>query len=149
MSAQWPRVIDQLVTVAPTLDGWNSGVSVFDGPPDKAEAELDYLTVGYVEDDQAGTYTLTQNDDGWQWNETGTIRSQLTCRSGDTDVPANRVRAFELADAFEAYVRADRTLGGTLSPEGTTDLSVEVLSAQSSNGANFQLVLTLTYFTVT
>jgi hypothetical protein len=148
MATQWPRVVNRLVELLPTLSGWED-VAVIDGLPLTADIAGDCITVGYVSDDSAGNYSVTQNTDGFQWNETGQVRMEMDCFTGDTDISAMRSRMFGLVDAFEASVRADRTLGGTLSREGTSDLQVDVRSVQDVSGAVQSAVLVLTYFTVT
>jgi hypothetical protein len=147
MAAQWPLVVARVVALLPTLPGWDQ-VTVFDGPPVTADVAADYVTVGYVADDNGGMYVQVQTPDGFRYEETGTIRSQLTCVTGDTDLASVRVRAFTLMDAIGAAVRADRRLG-VLSPEGTTELNVDVLSLQTSGGAAQSLVFTLHYLTIT
>jgi hypothetical protein len=147
MAAQWPLVVARLVTLLPTLSGW-SAVTVFDGPPVTADVTSDYVTVGFVADDQAGDYNQTQDPNGFQYVETGTVRSQLSCITGDIDFPSMRTRVFALMDALEAAVRADRRLG-VLSPSGTSELDVDVLSLSNANGTAQSLVFTLHYQTVT
>jgi hypothetical protein len=145
--AQWPSVVARLVELLPTLSGWES-VAVFDGPPVTGDNPLQYATVGFVADDHAGTYTTTLGPNGQQTVETGTVNSQLVCRTGDTDVPSMRSQAFALMDALDAEVSRDRRLG-VLSQEGTTDLAVDVLADQTGDGTAVSLAFTLTYFTVT
>jgi len=147
MGAQWPLVVARLMVMLPTLPGW-AGVVVYDGPPVTDDAPIDYVSVGHVDNDTAGTYTQTQDPNGFQYVETGAVRSQLTCISGDTAPAATRARVFALMDAVEAAVRADRRLG-VLSPAGTSELDVDVLSLQNSGGTAQQLTFTLHYQTVT
>jgi hypothetical protein len=147
MAAQWPLVVARLLELLPTLPGW-SGVDVLDGPPVTAEVPTDYATVGYVADDNAGAYTTVQDPNGFLSVEDGTVRSQLSCVTGDVDLASTRIRAFALADALDAAVRADRTLG-VLSPAGTSELVVDVITAQNGNGSGQSLIFTLHYQTVT
>ena len=147
MATQWPLVVARLLTLLPTLPGW-AAVSVLDGPLISADVPTDYVTVGYVDNDQAGSYTQTQDPNGFQYIETGTVRSQLNCTTGDTDLMGMRTRVFALMDAIEAAVRADRRLG-VLSAAGTSELDVDVLSLQNSAGTAQQLTFTLHYQTVT
>jgi hypothetical protein len=147
MATQWPLVVARLVALLPTLPGW-AGVTVFDGPPVTAEVPTDYVTVGYVADDKAGDYNTVQDDNGFQRVETGTVRSQLSCVTGDVDLAGTRARAFTLMDAVDAAVRADRRLG-VLSPYGTSGLAVEVITVQNANGTVQALIFTLHYQTVT
>jgi len=147
MATQWPLVVARLNALLPTLAGWDV-VTVFDGPPVTADVPTDYVTVGYVADDQAGTYSQTQDPNGFQYVEVGTVRSQLSCITGDIDLASVRTRVFALMDSVDAAVRADRRLG-VLSPSGTSELEVEVLSMQSTGGTAQSLVFTLHYQTVT
>ena len=147
MATQWPLIVARLLALLPTLPGW-SGVTVIDGPLVSADVPTDYVTVGYVADDQAGTYNTTQDPNGFQYIEVGTIRSQLNCSTGDSDLVGMRARAFALIDSLDAAIRADRRLG-VLSPAGTSELEVEVLSMQNANGTASSLVFTLLYQTVT
>ena len=147
MAAQWPLIVARLLALLPTLSGW-SGVTVIDGPLISADVPTDYITVGYVADDQAGTGNTTQDPNGFQYVEIGTVRSQLNCETGDSDVAGMRARVFALYNAIDAAVRADRTLG-VLSPAGTSELGYEVLSAQNAKGTAQSLVITLLYQTVT
>ena len=147
MAAQWPLVVARLLALLPTLSGW-SNVVVIDGPLVSADVPADFVTVGYVADDQAGSYNQVQDPNGFQYVETGTVRSQLNCATGDTDLPGMRTRVFALMDALEAAVRLDRTLG-VLSPAGTSELDVDVLSLSNSSGTAQQLTFTLHYQTVT
>ena len=106
MATQWPLVVARLNALLPTLAGWDV-VTVFDGPPVTADVPTDYVTVGYVADDQAGTYSQTQDPNGFQYVEVGTVRSQLSCITGDLDLASVRARVFALMDAVDAAVRAD------------------------------------------
>ena len=150
MATQWPRVVARLLTLLPTLPGW-SAVAVYDGLPITLDTPTDYITVGYVANPNqvAGAYSTVQDPNGFQWAETGTVESQLNCTTGDADLPGMRARAFALADALDASVRADRTLGGTLSPAGTSELDVSVESLENGAGTAMSLLLTLHYQTVT
>jgi hypothetical protein len=150
MSAQWPRVYSWLLVNVPTFTGW-SGVPVYDSYPVTDDSPTDYLTVGYTgpADPHGGNYSTTQAPDGFRWIEQGNVRCHLACQSGDTDPVAVRTRAFALADAFEASIRGDRTLGGTLSPDSTVDVSVDVQPAQNANGSAQSLFITVQYRTVT
>ena len=148
MATQWPRVVARLLTLLPTLPGW-SAVAVYDGLPITLDTPTDYITVGYVANQVAGAYTTVQDPNGFQWAETGTVEAQLNCTTGDSDLPGMRARVFALADALDASIRADRTLGGTLSPAGTSGLDVTVDSLENSAGTAMSLLLTLYYQTVT
>ena len=147
MATQWPLIVARLAALLPTLPGW-SAVTVYDGPPVTNDVPRDYVTVGYVADEQAGTYISVQDPNGFQWIETGTVRCQLSSMSGDTNLSLMRSRVFGLMDALEAAVRADRRLG-VLSPAGTSELDVDILSLQNVSGAAQSLLFTLHYQTFT
>lgn len=145
MSAAWPKVVNRLVSLLPTLPGW-SQVAVYDGPPVTADAPADYVTVGFVlGEDFGGSYEQARGLDGSVPEESGTVRSEVVCLTGDVDLPAVRARAFALVDAWEASIAADQTLG-VLAPSSTSALSVDVAPAQTTSGAEQRLTVTLTYF---
>lgn len=147
MATQWPLVVQRLVTLLPTLPGW-SGVSVFDGPPVTGDDPNAWCTVGYISDDKAGNYTTTQHDDGFSRHETGEVRSEVVCNTGDDDLTIVRARLFALLDAVDVAVRADRRLG-VLSAEGTSTFAVEVMSVKDAQGTAQGATFTLHYTTVT
>lgn len=143
-AAWWQAIITKTVATLPTLSGWST-VSVFDGPPVTADAPRDYVTVGFVQGEAfAGSYDRVRGIANLV-EEAGTIRSELVCLTGDVDLPTVRARAFALADAWEAWVEADQTLG-ILGPSATASLAVDVAPAQTTEGAEQRLVLTLSYF---
>ncbi len=149
MAAAWPRLLDRLVVLLPTLPGW-SGVVVYDGEPVTSEYPPEYVTVGFAPgEDFGGSYEQTRNGDGgWQGalEESGTIRSELVVWSGDSDqLPAHRARAFALVDAWEAEVSRDERLG-VLGPSSTSSLAVDVQPAQTGDGSAQRLIVTLSYF---
>lgn len=149
MSTQWPLVAARLVQLLPTLPGWST-VTVFDGAPTANTLPTDFASVGYVDNDQAGSYQSIQDPDGCQRQETGVVRCQVACSQGAAaGLAAVRARVFALVDALDVYIRSNRTLGGVLSPQGTSDLVVDVLSVQDENGTAMALVFSLHYFTVT
>jgi hypothetical protein len=147
MSAAWPRLIERLLELLPTLPGW-SDVAVYDGPPVTAEAPTDYCTIGYVVgEDFGGTYEQARNaEGGWAGalQENGSIRSEIVCTTGDVDLPAVRNRAFALADAWEAEISRDETLG-VLGASSTVSLSVDVQPAQTTSGSEQRLAVTVSY----
>lgn len=148
MATQWPLVAQHLVDLLPSLPGWDQ-VSVFDGPPITGDDPSNYCTVGYVEDDQAGTYTQVQDPDGFSRQEAGDVRSQLVCRTGDDDLTGMRTLLFGLLDALDDHIRSDRRLDNVLSPQGTSELVVDVLSVQTETGTAQTAVIALHYTTIT
>ncbi|GAC1374656.1 MAG: hypothetical protein NVSMB4_02320 [Acidimicrobiales bacterium] len=147
MSAQWPKVVNRLLTLLPTLPGW-SGVTLFDGPPVTGDNPNLFATIGYVKDDQAGNYTSTQHDDGFNRHETGEVKCELVVNSGDPGLSGVRAQAFALMDALDASLRSDRRMG-VLSPEGTSTLVVDVLSITDPAGTAQALTFAVHYTTVT
>jgi hypothetical protein len=148
MAAQWPLVRAWLVATIPTLPGL-SDVVVYAGPPVTGDNPHRYVTVGFVTDDHGGQYQKLQTDDGTVWQEVGEVRCQIVAQDGGTDVAVTQADAFAIADALEVVVRADRRLGGTLSPEGTSEWATEVHSVTDPNGVATALVHSLRYTTVT
>jgi len=142
VSAAWPVVAAHLVA----LFDAGTEAPVFDGPPVTSAAPPDYVTVGYVEDDTAGTYFVEAVYDGSISQETGTVVSQIVCQSGDTDVAACRTRAFAIEQQLRDAVKADHTLG-VLSPDGTSTLTTDVQVVQNANGSAVSLILTYGYTT--
>jgi hypothetical protein len=121
--------------------------TVFYGHPVTADTSEMYATVGYVEDDAGGTYTVETYLDGSQLLETGVVVCQLVAQAGETDLEPLRSSVFAVADAFHADVRADHTLGGVLSPDGTCTVDVAVHGVQNSAGAAQSLVIAANYTT--
>jgi len=142
----WPQVVDRLVTLLPALPGW-LGVTVYDGPPVTQDAPADYVTVGYVVgEDMAGDYEQTTAGLGGMLEESGTVRSELVCTTGNNALPAMRARAFALVDAWQAEISRDQTLGGVLGASGTSSLTVDVQPSANTDGSTQRLTVTLSYF---
>lgn len=148
MAAQWPRVKSWLATTIPTLPGMGQ-VVVYAGPPASHAAPTRYVTVGFVTEDNGGTFQQSQVYDGTVWAEVGEIRSQIVAQDGGTDPAVSEAAAFAIADALDAAIRADRTLDGTLSPDAITESAVDVLSISNPNGTATALVHVLRYTTTT
>jgi hypothetical protein len=152
--AAWPAVVNALLALFPTLTGWPPAESTYDAAPTTAGSDF-YVIVGGTlplpgfEDDTAGSFSRTQDPDGFQTQETGTVRCQLTSASGAIDITGHRGKVFAAADALYAYLAAHRTLGGVLSQNATVDLTVDVTSLQDGTVSDQTLVLTVHYFTVT
>lgn len=145
MSAQWPRVKAWAAAKLPTLAGW-TGVTVIDGAPSTGDRAEKYAIVGWSPPDgDGGEFRNVGDPDGFQLQESGALLLYLVCQGGDADPAGYAASVFALYDALEAEVRRDRTLGGTLSPNSTADLSAVPALGQTSAA----LLVTLTYFTVT
>jgi hypothetical protein len=141
VNAALPLVIDATIALLPTLPGW-SGVVVLDGPQVTAAAPREYVTVGFVDgEDFGGTFEPIAGL-GDLLEETGSVRSEIVCWTGDVNFPAMRARAFALFNAWNAAVQADVTLGGVVA---TSSLSGEVVPVQNDKGSAVRLVATLAY----
>ncbi len=141
MAVLWPDVKDRLVAALPAV---LPTVRVYDGPVVTGETPDAYLTVGWqpsTDDESAGSFEQTPGPDGFSAQESGTVLMELAAVIGDTEVPDG----FGLADALTAWVHANPTLGGVLSANGTASLAVEVVEAQTTDGATQRLLLTLSY----
>lgn len=148
MAAQWPKVKAWLVATIPTLPGLED-VEVIAGPPNTGDSPERYITVGFVSGDKAGTYQLTRNPDGYQWDEIGELRSEIVAHLGDSDPSFAESDAFAAADAIDKRIRSDSTLGGTLSRNATVESVIEVDSISNMNGTATALVIALHYTTTT
>jgi hypothetical protein len=150
MAAQWPLVVDQILTTLPTLTGWGQ-VTVFDGAAYDA-ANASYVTVGHASDGiitTAGSYSSQQHPNGAQRLESGSVACQLMCTDDDPEQATNRSAVFALMDALEAWVREDRRLGGVLSQDGTSDLAVDISSSQNVPDSSYSLMFSINYTTAT
>lgn len=146
MATQWPVLAARLVEVLPTLPGWEQ-VAVFDGQPVTGDVPTSYCTVGYAGlEESAGSYETARAGNGFQIEESGSVRCELVVSAGDTDLTAVRTEAFALVDAIEAAIREDQRFG-VLPPASTTDLVVDVVPFQSTAGAVQRLPFSVTYFT--
>lgn len=149
MATQWPRVAARLVALLPSLPHW-AAVQVFDGAAYDVKAAT-FATVAHSTDGTtatAGSFTTTLAADGVQYVETGSVACQLTCTDDGPDIAPIRALIFTLFNDLEAAIRADRTLG-VLSPEGTTDLAVDVSSIQAIPGESTTIAFSIDYYTVT
>ena len=141
MNAALPEVIDRLVVLLPSLPGWFA--TTYDGEPVTADAPLDYVTVGFVDDEDFGGTLEPVPGPGDLYEETGTVRSEIVCQTGDVDMPAVRARAFTLFNLWLAEVRRDGTLG--LPSVAASFLSGDLQPVQNTNGSAVRLAVTLTY----
>jgi hypothetical protein len=143
MSPAWPDVAARLVEMFEA-----AGVSnVYYGQPVTADVAGIYATVGYVQDDAGGTYAVEPIYDGSQLLETGTVVCQVAAQTGESELEGVRADVFAVADAFQADVRADRTLGGVLSVDCTCTTDVAVHGMQDVGGAAQTLVISVNYTT--
>lgn len=148
MAALWPQLQARLVTTLPTLPGYGS-VIVYDGPPVADDAATVFVTVGHFDDGSgfdasAGAYTTSPGVLTGLVVETGSLDCEIVAWTGDVDLPTVRAQAFTLADALEAWIRADQTLGIFL-PSSTTEMTVNVVPQQAVSGSEQRLIVTVTY----
>lgn len=139
----WPAVKNRLVELLPTLAGWDK-VSVYNGPVVTGAAPTTFLTVGFVPGEDFGGSYEQDRGLGDAPLELGTIRSELVCSLGGTDLPAVEALAFELMDAWQAEVDRDPTLG-VMRQGSTSTLTVDVEPSQTTGGAVQRLTVTLSY----
>jgi hypothetical protein len=109
------------------------------------DSALDWLIVGF-DGDPNGDFQAAQTVGGW--SDLGTGREeefQITvaaiAQSGDTDVRAVRVRAYEIAARVEAWLRASPSLG--LDSLEAAIGATQLLPDQTDKGARVTLLLTV------
>lgn len=149
MATQWPRVANRLLALLPTLPNW-ADVDVQAGAMFDTKA-VTYATVGHATDGNTttqGSYTKALALNGYQYEERGSVACQLVSFDDGPDLTDIRGTIFAMLDDLEDAIRADRTLA-VLSPEGTTDLRVDVSSSQAIPGASMDVAFSVDYFTVT
>jgi hypothetical protein len=125
-----------------------TGIQVVDGPQANSDASDDWLFVGFngdapdeynegaVADQTMMAFLRTKQEDG-----------QVTCavvsRSGDTDIPSVRSRAYSFLSAAEDAVRADMQLGGLVMHAFVSGHQYSPVITQQ--GAKVRVVFTVTY----
>ncbi|MGW3166980.1 hypothetical protein ACWC9Q_29800 [Streptomyces sp. NPDC001142] len=144
MASRVPDLIERLVQLG-AADPSLKGVRVSDGPEVTGDTNQDWLIVGFDGDPQ-GDFQAAQTVGGWAG--LGTSREeefQVTvaaiAQRGDTDVPAARRRAYEIAAHVEAWLRADPTLG-LRSLEAAIG-ATQLMQDQTDRGAQAVLLLTV------
>lgn len=143
MTTAWPNVAAKLVMLLRAA----GAPAVFLGQPVTAAVPKEYATVGFVEDDDGGSYAVEPIYDGTMLGETGTVACQIVAQGGGTDLAPMAARVFAVADSLQAAIRADPTLGGLLSADATCTASVLVRTVQNTAGSAQSLVVTINYFT--
>lgn len=139
----WPVVQQRLVELLPSLLG--DDVLVYDGPPLSDRGANNYVTVGWSESGDSGSFTPTDEPVTAMRAETGVVVCEFVVWGGDETLPAYRTTAFEYVDALEQSLRDDERIG-VLPPSSTTSLAADVVSAQDSTGATQRLVVSVNYF---
>ena len=143
----WPHVVNWLVTNFPAMTGLDAS-AVFDGHPVTGDSPNSFATVGYsTASDVPGQFTQIDSVDGVGIDEMGHVVCDLVVNSGDDGVAGVRVAAFAMYDQVRAYVKADPTLGGVLSVNGTAQVTCDPLYAANEQGVAQGLVLTVAYTT--
>lgn len=149
MSTVWPAVVDHLLTLLPTLPGWDA-VEVYDTDPVTSDVPADYAVVARTSDDTtSGNYVRSLNINGFMVDEAGTVRVHIVTRTGDVDPSGVRASGFALADALQDALIADQTLGGVLGAVGTVDVTVDVQSVADPRGTAQSLIVSLNYTSLT
>lgn len=144
---RWPDVCSALLTLLPALPGMN-GVQVYDGQPITEDAPTDYVTVGYVFDDSAGSFIQARDPDGFGLQESGEVKCHFVSRSGESLPPETRNRAFAMVGALQSELMSDQSLRGALPDGSTVELSSEVMSVQNGQGSAQSLLVTVRYYAV-
>ncbi|MEU0393812.1 hypothetical protein ABZ208_13715 [Streptomyces sp. NPDC006208] len=116
-----PGAIDALLAIL-RADAGLADVTVIDGPPVGDMADQDYVAVGWQDgSEESVQIAQTFNAAGGRTrDEDFAILCWLDTWTGDSDVRARRLRAFELLAAIEAAIRASGanpeapTLNGTV-----------------------------------
>jgi hypothetical protein len=87
VNAALPLVIDRLVSLLPTLPGW-SGVTVFDGPQVTAAAPRGVRHSRICRRRGLRRHVRAGRRARRLLEESGTVRSEIVCQTGDVDFPA-------------------------------------------------------------
>lgn len=145
-SSKWTTVKGWLVDTFPTLTSMATATT-FDGPPVTRGNPQRFVTVGFVEDDNAGTFSQQSDYDGSVRSEVGEVRSKIVWNSGSSATSSTEGAAFAVVNELSGLIEQDQTLGNLLSPEATAFLAVDVLQLSNARGTATELVLTLRYTT--
>lgn len=148
MTAAWPHVVNWLTQNFPTITGIDPS-AVFDGHPVTGDNPTTYATVGYsTASDVPGQFTQVDALDGVGIDEVGHVVCDLVVNSGEDALSVVRVAAFALFDLIRAAVKANPTLDGVLSANGTVSVTCNPLYALNAKGVAQGLVLTVSYTTI-
>lgn len=130
---------------------WQSAltnVQVADGPQANSDAANDWLFVGADGDAPDEGNEAAAVDQSWMafaktMQETAEITCAVVSRSGDTDIPALRARAYTILASAETALRADPLLGGLVMQSYIS--AHQYMPAQTTQGAKARVVFTVTY----
>ncbi|MFE7236089.1 hypothetical protein ACFVAF_36855 [Streptomyces sp. NPDC057596] len=144
MGSRVPEVIDRLVQLGEADTGLKD-VRIADGPEVTADADMDWLIVGF-DGDPNGDFQAAQSVGGWSDLRTGRdeqfrITVAAISQRGDTDVRAARARAYEIAARVEAWTRTDPTLGLRSLEAGVE--ATQLTQDQTQQGVQAVLLLTV------
>jgi hypothetical protein len=122
-------------------------VNVRDGPQVNSEAANDWLFVGSDSDSPDPNSVMADaEEDRLTFStkqETNRIKNSIIVRTGDTEIPPVRARAFTILAAAETALMADRTLGGTVMHAIVT--GHQYYPTITTAGARVRIVFTVTY----
>jgi len=125
-----------------------TGIQVVDGPQANSDAANDWLFVGFngdvpdefnegaVVEQSLMAFARTKQEDGL-------VTCAVVSRSGDTNIPAARARAYGFLAAAEDAVRADMQLGGLVMHAFVS--GHQYSPVQTQQGAKVRVVFTVTY----
>lgn len=131
-----------------------SDVIVIDGPRSSGSTPKQFVVVGAVGDDVLGVEPGDGAAASHEWStmgpgerqELGEVQSTIVAWSGATDLEVLRDQVQAIADACEAAVVADPSLGGVLDDMHEADVTgLRVSEAQTTDGAVVAAVLTVSY----
>lgn len=125
-----------------------AGLDVVDGPQVDSSPVNDRLFVGFngdTPDEYNEGATALQSRMAFQRvkQEDGQVTCSVVSRSGDTDVPGVRTRAYGFLAAAEDALRADPQLGGLVMDSFVSDHRYSPV--QTQQGAKVRVVFTVTY----
>lgn len=150
MATQWLLVRNRLVEVLPSLPGWPGPEHTYKGRPVTGDNPRSYVTVGYVSnEDNGGTVSQARSRNGFQQEESGTVRGELVLNHGTADSSELEATTFALLDSLEELLRAQTAPLGVLPQGSTVALSFDVQPVQNSSGAAVRVPFTIDYFVTT
>jgi hypothetical protein len=126
-----PAVLLALVQLGQTTLAGQTGpggdpVVVLDGPPDTDQPPPEFLSIGFSRDEEEGAVDGDTVDEGnYTSSESYSVHCIVSCATGDTHATAvaeRRARCNTLWGLFTTGLRADPTLGGTLTGGGRAAL---------------------------
>lgn len=144
MTPRWPDVYAALLAGLPTLPAFVS-IPVYDGEPVSQENPPQWVTIGFVTDEGAGTFQQTADPSGFGTVEVGEIRCHIAANAGDIDMTITRAQAFALFGAWQAWVFNNPTLDGRVPGCQVLNLAAQVETAQNSQGSASGLIVTVSY----